>query len=192
MRSVRVIPGMTAVLVSLVVVAVAGCDPLSSSSSSAAPASSTATAASQPASPAASAAAAAPAAPGAASSGGVENLVASAAVKSQLLAAFAAAKDVPVSDVAGSDPGSVYYAYDPATQTYWAKATYAPASTDPQSVADAFQDGTSNGFFKESGSGPWQAEIGGEPVTCGVLKFFPQSVLVVWSLPTSATPASMC
>ena len=67
--SVRVVPGMTAVLVSLVAVAVAGCSPFSSSSSAAAPAG-------QPASPAASTAAAAPAVSSSptSSSGGVQNL----------------------------------------------------------------------------------------------------------------------
>src|ERR1700757_3101171 len=103
MRSVRVVPGMTAVLVSLVAVAVAGCSPFSSSSSAAAPAG-------QPASPAASTAAAAPAVSSSptSSSGGVQNLVATAAVKSELLTTFAATSNIPASDVAGSVPGSVY------------------------------------------------------------------------------------
>jgi hypothetical protein len=34
--------------------------------------------------------------------------------------------------------------------------------------------------------------LGGEPAICGELKFFPQPVLAAWSLPTSATPASIC
>lgn len=177
MRSVRVVPGMTAVLVSLVAVAVAGCSPFSSSSSAAAPAS-------QSASPAASTAAAAPAVSSSptSSSGGVQNLDATAAVKSDLLAAFVAAKDIPVSDVAGSVPDSIYYAYDPATQTYWAKAAYEPKSTDPLSVTVDFQDGADTGLYKKSGTGPWQVTIGAEG-PCTDSQFFPQVVLVAWAIP---------
>jgi hypothetical protein len=179
MSAVRVVPGMTAVLISLVAVAVAGCSPFSSPSSTAAPASSAATAASQSASSAASAPAATPSATS--SSGGVQNLPATAAVKSELLAAFVAAKNIPASDVAGSVPDSIYYAYDPATQTYWAKAIYEPASTDPLSVTVNFQDAGSHGFFKKSGSGPWQVEL--EIGPCANISFFPQAVLVAWDIP---------
>jgi hypothetical protein len=182
MRAVGVVPGMTtAVLVSLVAVALAGCGPFSSSSPTAAPASSAATATSQ-ASSAASAPAAASAAPPSAtsSSGGVENLVASAAVKSELLATFAAAHNIPVSDVADADPDA-YYAYDPATDTYWARAYYAPASTDPLSVSVNFQDAGGHGFYKKSGSGPWQVEFLIGP--CANISFFPQAVLTAWAIP---------
>jgi hypothetical protein len=177
MRAVRVVPGMTAVLVSLVALAVAGCSPFSSSNSAAAPAS-------QPASSAASAPAAAPAAtPGAtSSSGGVQDLDATAAVKSQLLAGFVATKNIPASYVAGSVPGSIYYAYDPATQMYWAKASYEPKSTDPLSVTVDFQDGADTGLYKKSGSGPWQVSIGVEG-PCTDSQFFPQAVLVAWAIP---------
>ncbi len=177
MRAVGVVPGMTAVLISLV--AVAGCSPLSSSSS-------TATATSQPASPTASASTAVPAvtppATPTSSSGGVQNLDASAAVKSELLAAYAAARGIPVSDVASKF--SVYYAYDPATQTYWAEASFAPTSTDPLSVSVGFQDGGQGGYFKESGSGPWQFQSMGQPAICEAQRFFPQAVLVAWAMPT--------
>jgi len=177
MRVVRVVPGITAVLVSLVAIAVAGCSPLSSSSS-------TATATSQPASPTASASAAAPAGTPSAtsSSGGVQNLVASAAVKSELLTIFAAYHNIPVSDVVGTTR-DLYYAYDPATNTYWAQASYAPASTDPLSVTVTFQDGGQTLFYKKSGSGPWQYEQMGQPGVCSAWRFFPQAVLVAWAAP---------
>jgi cytoskeletal protein RodZ len=183
MRAVRVVPGMTAVLVSLVAVAVAGCSAFSSSSPTDTPASSAATASSQ-ASPPASVSAAAPAATPSAtsSSGGVENLVASAAVKSELLAAFAAYHNIPVSDVVGSTR-DLYYTYDPATNTYWALASYAPASTDPLSVTVTFQDGGQTLFYKKSGSGPWQYEQMGQPGVCSEWRFFPQAVLVAWAMP---------
>ena len=89
-------------------------------------------------------------------------------------------------------PGSVYYAYQPASGTYWALAKYEPVSSDSQAVQVGFQDGASDGFFKRTGNGPWQVSLGGEPEICAQPRFFPQPVLAAWSLSTSATPRSMC
>jgi hypothetical protein len=118
MHAARVAPGMAVVLGLLVALGATGCDASSAPSSVAAPAS-------QPASPAASVPASAPASPPAVtasatpvSSGGFQNLVVSAAVRSELLVAFAARTGIPLSDVAGSRPDSVYYGYAPATETY--------------------------------------------------------------------------
>ncbi len=47
--------------------------------------------------------------------GGLRNLVISSAVRSELTAAYVAYGRIPPSDVAGTRPGSVHYAYDPAT-----------------------------------------------------------------------------
>jgi hypothetical protein len=134
-------------------------------------------------------AAASSAAPG--SSREVKNLVVTSAVRSELLAAYAAFRKIPASDAKGL-PGSVYFAYVPATGAYWAKATWEPTSGDSQTVEVGFQDGGSDGFYKKAGNGPWQVILGGEPEVCEELKFFPLPVLAAWSLPTSATPASMC
>ncbi len=100
-------------------------------------------------------------------------------------------RDIPASDAHGL-PGSVYYAHQPATGTFWAKATWEPTNGDSLTVQVGFQDGGSDGFYKKTGNGPWQVILGGEPEVCEELKFFPQQVLAAWSLPTSATPASMC
>jgi hypothetical protein len=80
--------------------------------------------------------------------------------------------------------GSVHYAYDSATNTYWALANFAPSATAPPRVTVSFQDGTSWGFFTKVGSGPWLAQEGGEPVVCLEVGFFPRAVLTAWSLPT--------
>jgi hypothetical protein len=73
------------------------------------------------ASPTAAAPSATPATPG-----GVQNLVITSAEKSELTAGFAAREGMSVSSVLGGGPlpGSVYYAYDPATGTYWALANF--------------------------------------------------------------------
>jgi hypothetical protein len=122
----------------------------------------------------------------------VQNLAVSTAVRSELLTAFAAVKNIPVSDVAGSTPGSLYYAYVPATETYWAMASYEPARAVPLTVQVSFQDGGETGLFKKVGSGSWQAETGGAPPFCAEISYFPQAVLTTWSLPTIAPVPSEC
>jgi hypothetical protein len=109
-----------------------------------------------------------------------------------LLTAFAGLKNIPASDVAGSRPGSIYYGYVPSTETYWAMASYEPASTDPLTVTVSFQDGGEMGMFKKVGSGPWQATLGGAPPFCAEVSFFPQAVLETWLLPTTPPVPSEC
>jgi hypothetical protein len=53
---------------------------------------------------------------------GAENLVATPAVKAQLLAAGAELHKLPVSDYTGLTKGDTYYAYDAGTKTYWRRA----------------------------------------------------------------------
>jgi len=115
--------------------------------------------------------------------GGIRNLVISRAVRSELTAAYVAYRRISPSDVAGTRPGSVRYAYDPATGTYWALANFALSGTASPRVLVGFQDGVSWGFFTKVGSGPWKARIGGEPVACLEVRFFPQVVLAAWSVP---------
>ena len=96
--------------------------------------------------------------------GGIRNLVISSAVRSELTAAYVAYRRISPSDVAGIRPGSVHYAYDPATDTYWALANFAPFGTASLRVKVGFQDGASWGSFTKVGSGPWKAQTGGDAV----------------------------
>ena len=125
-----------------------------------------------------------------ASAGGVRNLVVSSAIRSQLAAAFVAYKRIMLSDIAGSGPrpGSVYYAYDPATDTYWAQAPFTPSSTASMNVQVGFQDGGEYGFFSRSGTGTWRVQTGGVPINCSEVRFFPRTVLAAWSLPAGGWP----
>ena len=116
--------------------------------------------------------------------GGVRNLVVSPDVRGELTAAYAGYRGISLSDVAGTRPGSVYYAYDPATHTYWAQANFLPSGTASPKVLVAFQDGASIGLFSRIGNGSWQVQLGGEPVVCTEVKFFPPAVLMAWSVPT--------
>jgi hypothetical protein len=115
--------------------------------------------------------------------GGVRALAVSRDVRNELTAAFADYKGIPPSDVAGISPGSVYYAFDPATGTYWAEANFLPSLTAPAKVLVGFQDGASIGLFTRFANGSWQVQLGGEPAVCTEVAFFPRAVLTAWSLP---------
>jgi hypothetical protein len=112
-------------------------------------------------------------------------------VRNELTAAYVNSRGIPLSDVAGTIPGSVHYAYDPATDTYWAEATFLPSRTASQKVLVGFQDGGSIGLFARAARSGWQVQLGGEPVVCAEVPFFPPAVLTAWSLPADAA-ASGC
>jgi hypothetical protein len=143
----------------------------------------------QTASPPAGTASTAPTGPG-----GIRNLVISSAERSDLTAAFVADKGISSSDVLGASalPGSVYYAYDPATDTYWALAEFRPSSTASLNVKVNFQDGGNIGMFRKARAGPWQVRTPGWPPICSEPRFFPPAVLMAWALPTSAPAGTGC
>jgi hypothetical protein len=194
MHAVRVAPVLAAVLGLLVASGATGCDALSGQGSAAPVASqlssSSAAVVSKSAGHPATRPASSPAVKGK-SSAGFQNLLATPAVQSALLAAYVAMKRIPASDVAGTRPDSVFYGYDKATDTYWAMAGYEPSSKASQDVQVNFQDGGDFGLFKRVGAGPWQASLGGMPGICVELRFFPKPVLAAWSLPITH-PAGMC
>jgi hypothetical protein len=125
-------------------------------------------------------------------SAGIENLLVSSDLRSQLTAAYVALRQIPGSDVSGTRPDSVYYAYDQSTNTYWAMADFMPAKTAPQNVLVNFQDGGSSGLFTKAGSGPWQVREGGIPAVCVESEFFPKPVLAAWSISTNRPPGLNC
>jgi hypothetical protein len=170
----------------LATVAVAGCA-ATSTSSPAAPGHS------RSASPAAATAVSPVAVSGSApaGTGGVRDLPVSRDVRNELTAAYVNSRGIPLSDVAGTIPGSVHYAYDPATDTYWAEVTFLPSRTASQKVLVGFQDGGSIGLFARAARNGWQVQLGGEPVVCAEVPFFPPAVLTAWSLPAD-TAASGC
>jgi hypothetical protein len=120
-------------------------------------------------------------------SSGIRNLVVSSAVRSELSATYVAYKGISPSDIAGTRPGSIYYAYDPATDRYWALATFEPSRTASLTVTVGFQDGGAIGLFTKIGTGTWHVVAGGIPTICGEVQFFPRAVLTAWSLPTDTT-----
>jgi hypothetical protein len=122
--------------------------------------------------------------PAPAGPGGVRDLAVSGQLRNDLTVAYVDYRGISPADIAGTRPGSVYYAFDPATDTYWAQADFAPSSTASAKVLVGFQDGASLGLFTRIGNGSWQAQLGGAPAVCAEARFFPPAVLMAWSLPT--------
>ena len=103
-----------------------------------------------------------------------------AADKAALVGAFVAFTHDPASAIAGTEPGSVYYAYLPSAGTYWAFARFLPSPSASQSTLVSLQDGGNIGIFRKQAEGDWMmlAE-GGEPF-CPTRSAIPASVQVLW------------
>jgi len=111
-------------------------------------------------------------------------------VRSQLLQAFTAYRSqpdhpkdmatIPPTAVEGLTPGALYYAYEPSTDTYWAKATF---EATPQAKQDSgfigFQDGGNTAVFSRTGDGAWTVSYIGR---CDLT--LPTDVVALWSLPS--------
>jgi hypothetical protein len=109
------------------------------------------------------------------------NLAVTDAVRESLLEAGAASHDLPVSDYIGLDPGTTYYAYDSATQTYWAAAGLDPSPTSTQGQVSTQDDG-SYLLFTRGTKGAWMAQddgLGGIGGTeCPAI---PAAVVAAWN-----------
>jgi predicted nucleic acid-binding protein len=123
------------------------------------------------------------ASPSPARSAEVRNLLVSQAVRRELTAAYETHMHFSAADVSGTAPGSVYYAFDQSTNSYWAMARFVPAKTASLNVQVSFQDGASEGLFTKARPGSWQAHSGG--TACVLTQFFPAAVLAAWALPTT-------
>jgi hypothetical protein len=114
----------------------------------------------------------------------VENLPLTGNVRAQLVAAGARFNSLSPRDYNGLQPGKSYYAYDPATSSYWAGAALAPKPSSLRAEVASQDDGAYLVFHRPAG-GSWVvtavglAGVGG--TTCGVT--VPASVLAVWGWP---------
>jgi hypothetical protein len=156
----------------------------------------TATAAASPtASMAASPPAATPSATPTASDG-IQNLVVSSEVLSELTATFLGYYDFAPSEVQGGGPlpGTVYYADDPADNTYWALASFGPADGAPSSVGSLLEPTDGQATFRRYGSGPWEMFLpkAGPYWVCSEIEFVPPAVLTAWAIPTTPPPGFSC
>ena len=120
--------------------------------------------------------------PTTAASSSPQNLPTTAADKTALVAAFVAFTHDPASDIAGTVPGSVYYAYVPTTETHWAFARFLPSPSASQHTLVSLQDGGNIGIFREQAGGGWtMLTVGGEPF-CPTRSAIPTSVQLLWGL----------
>jgi outer membrane murein-binding lipoprotein Lpp len=94
------------------------------------------------------------------------NLTLTPAVKAQLVAAFVAAKKINADEVTGETPGSGYYAYLPATRTYWALAGFTLSSKASYQTQVDTQDGGGHFLFSRRAGEPWTGSATGIPWPC--------------------------
>lgn len=129
---------------------------------------------------------------------GVQNLLVSPSVRRELTAAYESFMRFTPSGIAGTAPGSVYYAHDAATGSYWAMATFQPSKAALHSSPDSamynvlvdMQDGGNQGLFTRTSGGVWQVERAGVPPQCQIVKFFPKAVIRAWALNLPRCPAA--
>ena len=120
---------------------------------------------------------------------GAQNLVATAADKTALTTAFVAYKQISSDEITGTDPGTVYYAFVPATHTYWALASFLPSSSASQQTLVGLQDGGRTGIFTRQPGGSWTVVATGSVPFCPSQTVIPATVRAVWGLtdPTACT-----
>jgi len=118
-----------------------------------------------------------------------QNLAANAAVKSSLTAAYVVHSGLAADQVAGTAPGSVYYAYAPATGTYWAIANFLPSTTATMQTKVSMQDDGCCGVFTQpSGATSWTFVSGYLGLPCpGEV---PADIMTLWNLQTGTDCAS--
>ena len=112
----------------------------------------------------------------------VQNLVVTNTIRAALVAAFVSFKDVPAQQIAGTQPGTTYYAYVPSTGTYWALASFLPTSSASLQTDVSLQDGGSMGIFDEQSGKGWKMLAQGVEPFCPSRTAIPSSVLTVWGL----------
>jgi hypothetical protein len=117
----------------------------------------------------------------------VQDETATQAVESQLVAAFAAGSHVKPSQVAGTSPGSVHYAYDATARAYWAEAAFRPAKGDPPAM---MQDAGAFGVFSRTSGSAWKYLGSSLPISCEELAVVPPAVLDLWGV--APTDAAYC
>jgi len=113
-----------------------------------------------------------------------ENLFISPGTVDELIGAFEAYRHIAPGDLAGTEPGSIYYGYVPSTGTYWARAAFQPSSTAPLNVDVEMQDGGGDVIFARPPGQAWKPIVSvGVPFCTGLLRDpIPKSILAVWQL----------
>jgi len=122
----------------------------------------------------------------------VQNLHVTQALRAELLQAGAASHNLPASDYTGLAPGRTYYAYDPATSTYWAGAALVPSTSSTPAQVSVQDDGAYLLFTRPPG-GSWTVYSVGMTLIPGAKcpVAVPPAVLSVWGwAPGTCRPAA--
>jgi hypothetical protein len=113
------------------------------------------------------------------------NLVVTDSVRSELVAAGAALNSLPASAYTGLRPGETYYAFDAATQTYWASAGLVPSPSSTRAQISVQDDGAYLLFDRPQG-GSWKGyDVGlaGTPEGSACPVAVPAAILSLWNWP---------
>ena len=107
------------------------------------------------------------------------NLAVTDQVRSELVAAGASLNGIPASEYSGLEPGHTYYAYDPATDSYWAGAGLVGSTMRAQVST---QDDGAYMLFHRTSNGAWMTLAvglaGGTLEACPLTP--PAAVLALW------------
>jgi hypothetical protein len=120
-----------------------------------------------------------------------KNLSISPPVIKGLLDAAAKYHQLPPADYTGLDPGMTYYAFDPATNSYYAAAGLVPSPHSLQAQIGTQDDGGYNLFIKTASASTWTVFNDGLGAAQGSIcpLAIPASVLAVWNWkPNSCFP----
>jgi len=120
-----------------------------------------------------------------------KNLSITPSVIKGLLDAAAAYHQLPPTDYTGLDPGMTYYAFDPATNSYYAATGLVPSPNSLQAQIGTQDDGGYNLFIKAASATHWTVFNDGLGAAQGSIcpLTIPASVLAVWSWkPNSCFP----
>jgi hypothetical protein len=115
------------------------------------------------------------------------------AIRAQLLAAGASYHGLATSDYTGLIAGETYYAFDTATQTYWAAAGLDPSPSSVQAQVSSQDDGAYL-LFQRPDSGSWTAVNVGLAGIAGTQcpEVPPPAVLALWGWnPGSCRPGTL-
>ena len=112
---------------------------------------------------------------------GVQTLTASPADRVALTEAYASARHVPGSAVAGIRPGSLHLARVTATGVTWAVAGFTPSPAAGLRAQVAFQDSAASGVFSRTAGQSWRlVQPAAAPGTCE--SALPAAVRAAWHL----------
>jgi hypothetical protein len=87
---------------------------------------------------------------------GVADLTLTAGVRASLVAAVAAQHGLTPEDYVGLESGTAYYAFDPATRTYYAAAGVRPSPSSMAAQVGSQDDGAYNLFTRRRGASVWR------------------------------------